>query len=210
MPVTNWKDIKGELCIYCHKPASHFYGCVPVCCQCHGGHLCTAEETAQKNERAMLRIKIATELLGWHKTILSYDRMVDDDGCMFGNRCDVCKEPYGKPHKPDCQHMNTNAVWQKSQEVYADTGDPKHYTYINAWNPLKNPAEALEALRFALDKYNLGAVSRIENRGLYFEIKLYDHGQLVTYASTVENPCIAICEVLVWLVDNKELDEHDE
>jgi len=45
MPMTMWEDIIGEDCVECKKPASHYWLSTPVCCQCHGGGLFSAEET---------------------------------------------------------------------------------------------------------------------------------------------------------------------
>ena len=50
MPMTEWKHIVGKKCVQCEKPASHFWGVYPVCCQCHGGDMFTAEETAFVHE----------------------------------------------------------------------------------------------------------------------------------------------------------------
>lgn len=50
MPVTYWEDIVGHACAECGKPASHWYGDIPLCCQCHGGDVVSAEETARVHE----------------------------------------------------------------------------------------------------------------------------------------------------------------
>ena len=54
MPMTTWNEIAGEVCAICELPASHFYGGLPICCQCHGGNICTVEETAKKNPTAFV------------------------------------------------------------------------------------------------------------------------------------------------------------
>jgi hypothetical protein len=32
-----WDEIVGYTCLYCGKWATHFYGNVPICCECHIG-----------------------------------------------------------------------------------------------------------------------------------------------------------------------------
>jgi hypothetical protein len=45
MPMTPWEFIIGLNCGNCGKPATHFYGFYPLCCQCHGGDMFSEEET---------------------------------------------------------------------------------------------------------------------------------------------------------------------
>jgi hypothetical protein len=42
MPLTPWIEVLGYRCVYCGAYATHWYGHVTVCCQCHGGQ--TASE----------------------------------------------------------------------------------------------------------------------------------------------------------------------
>lgn len=51
--MTPWEDIVGESCTNCGKPASHFWSTDPICCQCHGGNVFSAEETAAIHERIL-------------------------------------------------------------------------------------------------------------------------------------------------------------
>ena len=44
MPVTRWHEIAGEKCNQCGKWATHWYGLTALCCECHGGHICTQEQ----------------------------------------------------------------------------------------------------------------------------------------------------------------------
>lgn len=39
MPATPWEEIVGHECIDCGGPATHWYGDIPWCCQCHGGDI---------------------------------------------------------------------------------------------------------------------------------------------------------------------------
>ena len=54
MPMTSPEDIKGEHCDQCGKWASHFYGNIPLCCQCHGGGIWTEKETRNWQEDSIL------------------------------------------------------------------------------------------------------------------------------------------------------------
>jgi hypothetical protein len=51
MPLTLWRDIIGERCDGCGGYATHWYGAVPLCCQCHGGDLVSQEEARRKHEQ---------------------------------------------------------------------------------------------------------------------------------------------------------------
>ncbi|KKN33872.1 hypothetical protein LCGC14_0799520 [marine sediment metagenome] len=45
MPITPWEEVIGEHCYECGNYASHIYGSIYLCCQCHGGGLLTRAET---------------------------------------------------------------------------------------------------------------------------------------------------------------------
>lgn len=45
MPMTPIQYMIGINCVDCGKPASHYYGFFPLCCQCHGGHILSEKET---------------------------------------------------------------------------------------------------------------------------------------------------------------------
>ena len=45
MSMTSMQYIVGVNCISCIKPATHYYGLYPLCCQCHGGHILSEKET---------------------------------------------------------------------------------------------------------------------------------------------------------------------
>lgn len=52
MPVTLWKDIIGYNCGICGGSATHWYGNVPLCCDCHAGEgmgLVTREQAEAEN-----------------------------------------------------------------------------------------------------------------------------------------------------------------
>jgi hypothetical protein len=55
--MTSWEDIAGEKCADCGGYATHHYGNVPVCCQCHGGNMITQEEAKAEHEREKERGK---------------------------------------------------------------------------------------------------------------------------------------------------------
>ena len=57
MPMTSWEEIAGEKCAMCERPASHFYGWTPLCCQCHGGNIFTAKETAEAHAKILAEKK---------------------------------------------------------------------------------------------------------------------------------------------------------
>lgn len=204
MPMTTWEDINGKLCSYCHKPASHFYGYTPVCCQCHGGNACSVEETAQKNNLATILLKVTKELLGWEIVNLSHKRLVDDDGCLSGNRCSECGVKYGKPHKDDCRHMNSYSVWKTSDEIYDDTGDPKHYLYVSSWNPIENADHTLTALRESLKKYQCEAITFFKDDGNLFKILIMDPNNVIASAKT--RACIgaAVLEAIAEMMEHFE------
>jgi hypothetical protein len=54
MPMTEWQEAKGATCALCQGPATHYYGDIWICCDCHvgvpGGGLFTREE-AEKIHR---------------------------------------------------------------------------------------------------------------------------------------------------------------
>ena len=54
MPVTSWHDIVGLACASCGKLASHYWGGRPTCCTCHGGYLCSPQETEEGQRQAYL------------------------------------------------------------------------------------------------------------------------------------------------------------
>lgn len=39
MPVTPWKEIAGHKCQLCKGWATHFYGGLAICCDCHLGEV---------------------------------------------------------------------------------------------------------------------------------------------------------------------------
>jgi len=47
--MTHPDDIKGWACCKCGGPATHFYGAVTLCCQCHGGEIVSKEEALRDN-----------------------------------------------------------------------------------------------------------------------------------------------------------------
>ena len=46
--MTQWDDIVGYTCIYCGHWATHWYGDVPICCDCHIGEKGADEYMAAK------------------------------------------------------------------------------------------------------------------------------------------------------------------
>jgi len=203
MPATPWGEINGELCVVCSAPASHFYFGAPLCCQCHGGNICTQEETEERNVLGTWRARIATELLGWKRVILDYNKIVDDDGCLSGNRCSMCDAKYGKEHKPSCQHMNYSAVWQKDNEVYSDTGNPKHYVYVQSWHPYKNAEHAIEILYAIANRWGYSWAVFYDHNIPLCTAAVYDKaGDKVDSAQRVQ-PQVAVCELAVKLLDRE-------
>ena len=53
MPLTPWIDVLGYRCVSCGAYATHWYGNVTVCCQCHGGDLVSQEEARRMHERGI-------------------------------------------------------------------------------------------------------------------------------------------------------------
>jgi hypothetical protein len=50
MPLTPWIDVLGYRCVQCGGFATHWYGHVTVCCQCHGGDLVSQDEARRMHE----------------------------------------------------------------------------------------------------------------------------------------------------------------
>ena len=50
MPMTAWDTMQGLSCGECGKPASHYWGTKPICCQCHGGNIFSEQETRKAHE----------------------------------------------------------------------------------------------------------------------------------------------------------------
>jgi len=58
MPATPWNEIRGYNCVECGGPATHFYGNVPICCECHAGPgsgLISREEAERENPEPRIR-----------------------------------------------------------------------------------------------------------------------------------------------------------
>ena len=54
MPMSSWESVVGWKCYYCRKNlATHWFGRVPICCQCHGGDMFTPEEAVKEHLRVM-------------------------------------------------------------------------------------------------------------------------------------------------------------
>jgi hypothetical protein len=50
MPATPWDEIRGHRCDLCQRWATHFYGAMALCCECHAGPgqgLVSQEEAAR-------------------------------------------------------------------------------------------------------------------------------------------------------------------
>jgi hypothetical protein len=51
MPVTPWREAAGKICGMCGGPATHAYGLVWLCCDCHAGEGLWTREQAEKIHR---------------------------------------------------------------------------------------------------------------------------------------------------------------
>jgi hypothetical protein len=51
MPVTPWKEAFGKTCGMCGGPATHAYGLMWLCCDCHAGEGIWTREQAEKIHR---------------------------------------------------------------------------------------------------------------------------------------------------------------
>jgi hypothetical protein len=56
-----WEDVAGEKCCECDGPATHIYGDVYWCCDCHAGKDCglISREDAQKEHDRVLAARKA-------------------------------------------------------------------------------------------------------------------------------------------------------
>jgi hypothetical protein len=50
MPLTPWIEILGYACERCGGYATHWYGPLALCCDCHGGNLVSQEEARRQHE----------------------------------------------------------------------------------------------------------------------------------------------------------------
>ena len=55
MPCSTWEEVAGKKCERCGNWATHYYGKVLMCCECHGGYLVTQEEAEKEHEKIILR-----------------------------------------------------------------------------------------------------------------------------------------------------------
>lgn len=59
MPISFWEEVAGETCCECGGPATHIYGTVFWCCECHGrdygGGLFTREQAEVEHARILMR-----------------------------------------------------------------------------------------------------------------------------------------------------------
>jgi hypothetical protein len=39
MPMTPWSEVVGKMCSMCDGPATHIYGNIYICCDCHTGEI---------------------------------------------------------------------------------------------------------------------------------------------------------------------------
>jgi len=74
MPATQWADIVGYRCKNCNAWASHWYGEIPLCCQCHGGNICSAAYTRGVNELAAR--EYVEELIGEDAATMLFEYIV--------------------------------------------------------------------------------------------------------------------------------------
>lgn len=199
MPATSWGEIKGQICYICGAAATHFYGFVPICCQCHGGNICSVEEAATKNPKGTWPGIIARDLMHWEKTYLEADRFVGDDGNTWGGECESCGAKLDTPHKETCVHMRSRAIWKKPGLVY-DNGDPRNYTTVKTWNPLIYQINATEVLDMLIGKeYKFRALISAPD----WSIALMNKDDHILYTSdTYTRLQDAICDVAIQVAKN--------
>jgi hypothetical protein len=54
MPCNTWEEVAGKKCEMCGGYATHYYGNKLICCDCHGGYLCSQKEAKEEHERIIL------------------------------------------------------------------------------------------------------------------------------------------------------------
>lgn len=60
--MTPWKDVAGKACELCDKPATHYYGDMLICCECHGGGLVSHEEAEKEHAKVLAEREARHEL----------------------------------------------------------------------------------------------------------------------------------------------------
>jgi hypothetical protein len=54
MPMTPWPEVIGKRCHACGGYATHIYGDIYLCCDCHGGFIISQEEARRVHETGVL------------------------------------------------------------------------------------------------------------------------------------------------------------
>jgi hypothetical protein len=54
MPMTPWEAVIGHRCASCGGYATHIYGDIYLCCQCHGGDIISQAEARKVHEEGPL------------------------------------------------------------------------------------------------------------------------------------------------------------
>jgi hypothetical protein len=55
MPCSIWEEVAGKRCESCGGYATHYYGNVLLCCECHGGYLVSHDEAKRQHERILTK-----------------------------------------------------------------------------------------------------------------------------------------------------------
>ena len=57
MPMTKWEDVVGYKCDECGGYATHIYGTIYLCCDCHGGYAFSQEDAKYEHEKYLKKDK---------------------------------------------------------------------------------------------------------------------------------------------------------
>lgn len=55
MPCSTWEEVAGKKCQQCGGYATHYYGDILICCECHGGHLVSQKDAKIEHERIIMK-----------------------------------------------------------------------------------------------------------------------------------------------------------
>jgi len=60
MPMSTWEEVAGHVCAICGGPATHAYGEIYLCCECHAGKdsaFYSREDAAREHNRILSQRK---------------------------------------------------------------------------------------------------------------------------------------------------------
>lgn len=60
MPMSSWEEVAGKRCSMCKTNwATHWYFGRLLCCECHGGYICTNEQASEMHDKVLKEHKHA-------------------------------------------------------------------------------------------------------------------------------------------------------